>query len=246
MLFYRVLASEGAVAWARQEGLPVCRPDDLITDRARTVYVDHKSRLDDVTAQPPFKKRKASTHNAHSVCEAPLDTVGAVCVDQRGGVAGGVSSGGISLKFPGRIGQAAMYGCGCWAYDECSPTYKAVASSTSGTGEYIIKTLLARECAVAVAERDLHTTLNEKFLESRLLRGVEEKLAGVIVVALNHQGGVEFCWGHTTESMCIGYCSSPSLNHHTEPTAFISKLEAMDKSGRTVQTAGISFQPIQQ
>ena len=62
-----------------------------------------------------------------------------------------------------------MYGCGCWAYDECSPIYKAVASSTSGilyatqlvcgllyihcishpgTGEYIIKTLLARECAV--------------------------------------------------------------------------------------------------
>ena len=43
-----------------------------------------------------------------SVCEAPLDTVGAVCVDQRGGVAGGVSSGGISLKFPGRIGQVSV------------------------------------------------------------------------------------------------------------------------------------------
>lgn len=40
-----------------------------------------------------------------NVSEAPLDTVGAVCVDKGGGVAGGVSSGGISLKFPGRIGQ---------------------------------------------------------------------------------------------------------------------------------------------
>lgn len=46
------------------------------------------------------------------MCEAPLDTVGAVCVDQRGGVAGGVSSGGISLKFPGRIGQVSI----CWLF----------------------------------------------------------------------------------------------------------------------------------
>lgn len=48
-----------------------------------------------------------------------LDTVGAVCVDGAGYVASAVSSGGLLLKHTGRVGQAAVYGCGCWAENNC-------------------------------------------------------------------------------------------------------------------------------
>jgi hypothetical protein len=65
-------------------------------------------------------------------CRAPLDTVGAICLDMKGESAAGVSSGGISLKSPGRTGQATMFGCGCWADNEVEANSRAVAASTSG------------------------------------------------------------------------------------------------------------------
>lgn len=42
---------------------------------------------------------------------ASLDTVGAVVVDQQGNVAAAVSSGGLAMKHPGRVGQVRITYC---------------------------------------------------------------------------------------------------------------------------------------
>jgi beta-aspartyl-peptidase (threonine type) len=67
-----------------------------------------------------------------------LDTVGAVAIDAGGRLASAVSTGGLWLKLPGRVGDAALPGAGIWADD------RRGAASATGIGEAIIRVGLAR------------------------------------------------------------------------------------------------------
>ena len=58
------------------------------------------------------------------------DTVGVVVLDRRGQVASTVSSGGIALKQPGRVGQASCFGCGCWAQRPIEAENSTAVSTT--------------------------------------------------------------------------------------------------------------------
>ena len=86
----------------------------------------------------------------HSMDDGVTDTVGVVVMDSTGNVASTVSSGGIALKQPGRVGQASCFGCGCWA-QKARPSQEkpyTVGISTTGCGEHLVRTFLARECAL--------------------------------------------------------------------------------------------------
>jgi taspase (threonine aspartase 1) len=132
------LCGDGGYEWARLNGVPVCIPDDMITDRSKEIYIEHMERLNSEQSPKRFKPDNKIDK---------LDTVGAVCYDGKGMIAAGSSSGGISLKHSGRIGQAGVYGCGCW-----SENYQShyIATTVSGVGEYLIKTQLAKELATSM------------------------------------------------------------------------------------------------
>ena len=77
------------------------------------------------------------------------DTVGAIAIDSSGKIAAGSSSGGIGMKYKGRIGPAALVGVGS-AVIPINPRDKdqtCVAAVTSGTGEHMATTMAASTCA---------------------------------------------------------------------------------------------------
>ena len=72
------------------------------------------------------------------------DTVGAVALDKAGNLVAGTSTGGISGKLPGRVGDSPIPGAGYYATEK-------VAVSSTGIGEIILKILPAKEVDILVS-----------------------------------------------------------------------------------------------
>ncbi|KUO86522.1 MAG: asparaginase [Caldivirga sp. MG_3] len=72
------------------------------------------------------------------------DTVGAVAMDRDGNLAAGTSTGGVWLKFDGRVGDSPIPGAGYWAQNGVG------AFSASGLGEVIIRSMVCIRAAFLV------------------------------------------------------------------------------------------------
>ena len=72
-----------------------------------------------------------------------MGTVGAVALDSRGNLAAATSTGGMTNKLPGRVGDTPIVGAGCYADD-------GVAVSCTGSGEYFIRLVVGHDVAARV------------------------------------------------------------------------------------------------
>jgi taspase (threonine aspartase 1) len=141
------------------------------------------------------------------------DTVGAIVIDSQLRIATGVSSGGISLKKSGRVGEAAVPGAGIWIQDTSNAT---TATSISGMGEQIMKTQFASRVCDADSEQmlgpELATITRTHFLKARMLEMERQKHVGALVVR-RKENEIECAWVHTTPSFCVGFGSAAKNIH---------------------------------
>ncbi|KAI0728134.1 nucleophile aminohydrolase [Fomitopsis betulina] len=230
-----MLVADGALQFARAQGIPTVPPSDLVAPRAQEEWEHWTNVLRSVSHPEGMEK---SLHNVQ-------DTVGAVACDASGSFSAGVSSGGLLLKHPGRIGEAAIFGAGCWAASSNNEDIGGAACSVSGAGEHITRAALARSVveAVEVPNADTHETIR-RILFSGLRgarHGPENGLphAGLLLLMREQVGeatSVPRLWcAFTTESMAIAYASSMDAN----PKALILRRPRQQKSEAPIYLAAL-------
>lgn len=152
------LSREGAEQFAREHGLEIVDPAWFATPE----------RLKQIEE---FKTRRSGWFDA----DLKYGTVGAVAVDSEGHVAAATSTGGLTGKRWGRIGDSPVIGAGTYADD------RACAVSATGAGEFFIRIGVAHEiCArMRMKGEDARTAAEAVIAEVGDLGGS----GGVIVAA---------------------------------------------------------------
>lgn len=129
-----MLAGEGALAFCREHGLEFADAAHFHTDR----------RWD--ALQRELERRRLAAADTRSDADKH-GTVGAVAVDAQGNIAAATSTGGMTGKRPGRIGDCPVIGAGTWA-DNAS-----CAVSATGHGEFFIRWAAAHEISARMRLR---------------------------------------------------------------------------------------------
>ncbi|KAG8444870.1 hypothetical protein GDO86_009865 [Hymenochirus boettgeri] len=119
-----MLTGKGANSFAEKMNIATVPRDELVTENAIHEWEQYQKYKQTVT-------HLFNTEKAH-------DTVGAVALDSDGNLSCATSTGGITNKMVGRVGDSPIIGCGGYADNFVG------AASTTGHGESIMKVTLAR------------------------------------------------------------------------------------------------------
>jgi L-asparaginase/beta-aspartyl-peptidase (threonine type) len=156
-----MLVGTGALAFAREQGLELIDDPESYYTLPVGVY-------------------------EHEINVHEHGTVGAVALDQSGGLAAATSTGGTFGKLEGRVGDSPLIGPGTWADDE-------IAISCTGTGEHIIRSGGAIAVAYKVeAGATPEQAIDEMLADVKKLGGdggvIAATRSGHIAMTYNSQG----------------------------------------------------------
>ncbi|HET9679010.1 MAG TPA: isoaspartyl peptidase/L-asparaginase [Gammaproteobacteria bacterium] len=138
-----LLAREGAEAFARQHGVELVDADYFFTERRWEQLQQVKEELK-AEQQANGTALNRVPQKSWALERLKLGTVGAVALDKNGNLAAGTSTGGMTNKLWGRVGDSPIIGAGTYAEND------VCAISATGHGEYFIRNVVAYDICARV------------------------------------------------------------------------------------------------
>jgi L-asparaginase / beta-aspartyl-peptidase len=170
-----LMAGDGAEAFGKEMGVPFVDQKYFYTDERWNALQKVKAK-----ATPPIDKDKHGT-------------VGAVALDQSGNLAAGTSTGGLTNKKFGRIGDSPIIGAGTYANN------RTCAVSATGDGEYFIRSVVAHDISALMEYKAMTVGQAAQTVIDKV-----GKLGGTGgVIAIDHDGNIAVPFN--TSGMYRGY-----------------------------------------
>ncbi|MBW3670284.1 MAG: isoaspartyl peptidase/L-asparaginase [Acidobacteria bacterium] len=187
-----MMTGDGANLFATSVGLEVVDPSYFWTERRWKQLQERLMKQHDFGSE--FKPAAESNDDKKG-------TVGVVAVDQHGNIAAGTSTGGMTDKRFGRVGDSPIIGAGTYADNA------TCGVSGTGEGEYFIRLGVARDVAALMEYKDLSVAEASRKVIAKLtdLGGT----GGVIAMDRNGNIAMEF----NTEGMYRGWIRENGTPH---------------------------------
>lgn len=172
-----MLSGEGAELFAAEHGLPLVDNSYFDTDQRYQSLLKAKERIKETEKE--LKDFRAA-HDSLPV-EYKVGTVGAVALDAHGNIAAGTSTGGMTAKRYGRVGDAPIIGAGTYANND------SCAVSATGHGEYFIRYHVAAD----ICSRMQYQGLSLEEAANKVINGVLKDAGGAGgIIAVDRLGNI--------------------------------------------------------
>ena len=186
-----MMTGDGAEAFAAEQGgIEFVDPTYFRTDRAwdalqRSLEEERQTGKSGASAQPVMERGAPGAY---------FGTVGAVALDRQGNLAAGTSTGGMTNKRFGRVGDSPIIGAGTYANNE------SCGVSSTGHGEFFIRYTVAHD----ICARVQYKGMDVQAAADEVVQQVLKKAGGEGgVVGLDRAGNVAMSFNST--GMSRGY-----------------------------------------
>lgn len=188
-----LLIGPGAERFAQSQGLEIVDPS----------YFQTPERLRDIDAI--LNKKPNGNQSSQSVNDyrhQNWGTVGAVALDRTGNLAAGTSTGGLTNKMAGRVGDSPIIGAGTYADNQ------ACAISCTGQGEFFIRYAVSHDVVALIKYRGLNV---QQAVDTVILEKLKPAGGEGGAIALDPQG--RFAASQNSDGLYRGYVTKDGKSH---------------------------------